>query len=133
MIKGVMAKRLYFFLSSLFRFISFIGLTIAYVVVKIVVEPSIGWLNILLLTLAITTLLTAVFNLVMCGFTANAYKDKKLIQILCFIITLITGGIASSTFTGIAAFAKVLDEEVENENLINIKQIKGGNHETKKK
>lgn len=124
MIKGVTGKRLNYFSSCLFRFVSFVGLLIAYIVVKIVVRPQIVWLNWLLLGLSITSLLTAIFNLVLCGFSANDYRNKKFIQILCFLVTLFTGGIASSTFTGVAVFTKVLEEEVENEKLINIKQGK---------
>lgn len=132
MIKGATSKRLFYFLSSLFRFISFVGLLIAYIVVKIVVRPSIVWLNILLLVLSLTSIATAVFNLVLCGFSATAYKHNKFIQITCFIATLLTGGVASSTFTGVAVFTPVLNDEVENERIINIKNKKGGRNETKK-
>ena len=132
MIKGATSKRLFYFLSSLFRFVGFVGLLIAYIVVKIVVSPSINWLNALLLCLSITSLITAVFNLVLCGFSATAYKEKKCVQIICFLVTLLTGGVASSTFTGVAVFTPVLNDEVENERIFNIKNKKGGRNETKK-
>ena len=135
MLKGAIAKRFYFVLSSLFRMISFLGLLISYIVVKLTVKPEIHWLNVLLLVLAITCLATSVFNLVLCGFTATAYKENKLIQIICFLVTLVTGGIASSTFTGIATFTNVLEDEVKNEKIFNTKKMgkRNGNLDEKKK
>ena len=124
MLKGATAKRFYYFLSSLFRGMSFLGLLIAYIVVKIVVRPQIDWLNALLLTLSILSLVTAIVNLVLCGMTASAYKDRLAIQIVCFLITLFTGGIASSTFTGVATFTKVDIEDVKSERIFNTKTFK---------
>lgn len=124
MFKGAFGKRFYYLLSALFRAVSFVGLLIAYIVVKIVVSPAIGWLNALLSVLSILSLATSIFNLVLSSFPATAYKEKFLIQLICFITTLLTGGIASSTFTGLAVFTKVLDEEVKNERLINTKTLK---------
>ena len=121
---GATAKRIYYFLSALFRGVAFIGLLIAYIVVRITVKPEIGWLNALLIILALLNLATGIFNLVLCGLSATAYKEKFLIQLCCFVITLLSGGIASSTFTGLAAFTKVLDDEVENEKIFNTKTFK---------
>lgn len=119
---GSMGKRLNYFLSSLLRILSFVGLLIAYIVVLITVKPAISWLNILLLVLSITTLVSGVFNLVMCGLTASAYNNKKFLQIICFIFTLVTGGIISSVFTGVAVFTKVPAEEIESENIFKVKK-----------
>jgi hypothetical protein len=124
MIKGATSKRFNYFLSSFFRMVSFIGLLIAYIVVKIVVRPQIGWLNILLLMLSITSLVTSIFNLILCGFSATAYRNKKFIQIICFVVTLVSGGMASSALTGVAVFTPVLDDEVENEGIVHIKKQK---------
>ena len=124
MFKGAFGKRFYYLLSALFRIVSFLGLLVAYIVVRIVVTPAIDWLNVLLLTLSILSLVTSVFNLVLSSFPATAYKEKFLVQLLCFVVTLCTGGIASSTFTGLAVFTKVLDDEVKNERLINTKTLK---------
>ena len=124
MLKGATAKRFYYFLSALFRGISFLGLLIAYIVVKIAVKPPIEWLNALLITLSILSLITGIFNLILCGMTASAYKDKFAVQLVCFLITLFTGGIASSTFTGVAVFTKVEMDEVKNEGIYNTKTFK---------
>lgn len=124
MFKGATGKRFFYFLSSLLRIVSFLGLLIAYIVVKIVMDPEIGWLNALLLTLSITCLLTSAFNLILCGFPATAYHDKKGIQILCFVIMIFTGGIASTIFTGFAAFTKVEQDEIKNERIFNTKTFK---------
>jgi len=126
MLQGAIAKRFYFVLSALFRFVSFLGLLIAYISVKITVRPPLAWLNALLLVLSLTCLATAVFNLILCGFTATAYKENKLIQIICFVVTLLTGGVASSAFTGLAAFTKVLEDEVKNEKIFNTKRMGKG-------
>jgi hypothetical protein len=104
--------------------LSFLGLLIAYIVVKIVVEPSIDWLNTLLLTLSLLSLATSIFNLVLCGMPATGYAEKKGIQIICFIVTLFTGGIISSTLTGLGAFIKVEDDEIQNEKIFNTKTFK---------
>ena len=124
MLKGATGKRFYYFLSALFRFVSFIGLLIAFIVVKIVVDPDIGWLNGLLLSLSILSLVTSLFNLVLCGLPATAYREQFAIQLICFILTLLTGGVASSTFTGIATFIKVEDDEIKNERIFNTKTFK---------
>lgn len=133
MIKGATAKRFNFFFSALLRFVCFVGLLIAYIVVKITVKPQIAWLNALLLSLSLLGLATAVFNLILCGFTATAYKQNFAIQIICFLVTLCTGGIISTTLTGIATFSKVLDEEIKNEKIFNTKTFKGGQNEEKTK
>ena len=122
MFKGSMGKRLAYFSSSLLRILSFIGLLIAYIVVKISVKPQIGWLNILLVSLTISTMLSGVFNFLMCGLTASDYKNKKFLQILCFIFTLVTGGICSSALTGVAVFTKVTKQEIEDENIFKVKK-----------
>lgn len=124
MFKGATGKRLFYFFSASFRFISFLGLMIAYVIVRIVNEPQVRWLNALLLTLSLLSLLTALFNLVLCGMPATAYRQKFWLQLVCFVVTLVTGGVGSSAFTGIATFLKVEDEEIENERIINIKTFK---------
>jgi hypothetical protein len=136
MFKGATGKRLFYFLSALLRSVSFVGLLIAYIIVKIVVESSITWLNTLLLTLSITCLVTSLFNLILCGFPATAYHEKKIIQFLCFFTMIFTGGILSTTLTGIASFIKVENEEIKNEKVFNIKTLhnKDGqiNEKTKK-
>lgn len=123
MLKGATGKRFFFFLSAFLRFVAFLGLIIAYIVVKITVKPTISWLNILLFCLILSNLATSLFNLVLCGFSANQYKDLKGVQIVCFILTLLTGGIATSTFTGIATFVRVQPEEIKNEKLFNLKKF----------
>ena len=124
MLKGAIAKRFYYVISALCRFLSFLGLLIAYIVVRVTVKPQIGWLNILLLVLSILSLLTGLFNLLLCGSTATGYKQNFVIQFVCFIVTVFTGGIVSSALTGVAVFTKVLDDEVENEKIINVKTFK---------
>ena len=119
---GSMGKRLSYFLSSLLRFVSFVGLLIAYIVVLITVKPAINWLNTLLLVLSITTLVSGIFNLIMCGLTASAYNNKKALQIICFVFTLVTGGIVSSMLTGVAVFTRVPLEEIDNENIFKVKK-----------
>lgn len=117
MFKGANGKRINYLLSSVLRFFCFLALLIAFIVVKIVVKPSIDWLNILLIFLSISGLISGIFNLILCGFTATSYKENVPLQIICFVVTLLTGGILSSTLTGIAAFMGVADEEIANENL----------------
>ena len=117
MFKGVNGKRINYLLSCGLRALCFVALLIAYIVVKIVVKPSIDWLNVLLICLSIGGLISAVFNLVLCGFTATAYKQSKTIQIICFVVTLLTGGIIATTLTCIAVFTRVTDEEIANENV----------------
>jgi len=124
MLKGATWKRFYYFVSALCRFVDFLGLLVAFIVVKVVVEPSIDWLNALLLTLSILGLGTSIFNLCLCGLPATAYQEKKFIQILCFVITLLTGGVLSTTFTGLGAFIKVDEEEIKNERIFNTKTFK---------
>ena len=133
MFKGAMGKRLAYFTSAFLRFLSFLGLLIAFVSVKIAVEPDIEWLNALLLILSMTCLATSIFNLGLSGMTATAYQTKKSVQIVCFCVTIVTGGILSSVFTGLAVFAKVDKSEVENENLINIKRSRRKEKENDKK
>ncbi|MGN0961854.1 MAG: hypothetical protein ACI4PF_06640 [Christensenellales bacterium] len=124
MLIGATKKRFYYCLSAFSRFIAFVGLLIAYIVVKITVKPNIDWLNALLICLSIASLVTAVYNLILCGFTANQYKDNFAVQLICFLICLFTGGIVSTTFTGVAVFTKVLPDEVKNEGIFNTKTFK---------
>ena len=102
-----------------------IALLIAVIVVKFAVKPSIEWLNALLIILTISGIVSGLFNLAMCGLPALAYKSKKAIQIVCFVFTLITGGIFSSILTGFAVFTKVLPEDIKNEKVFNTKTFKG--------
>lgn len=122
MMNGATGKRFYYLLSSFARIIGFIALLIAYIVVKIVVEPSIAWLNILLLCLSLGGLVSGIMNLILCGMTATGYKQKNLLQIICFIITMLTGGLVGSVLSGLGTFSRVSDEEVEAENIIRIKK-----------
>lgn len=124
MIKGATGKRFKYFFCSILRFVCFLGLLIAYIVVKVTVTPAINWLNALLLYLTIGCLVSGVFNLILCGMPATAYKQNKLVQILCAILTTITGGIGSTALCISACAMKVLDEEIENENIIKIKKGK---------
>ena len=135
MLTGATKKRVFYFASAFFRLIAMLGLIIAYIAVKIAVKPPITWLNILLLCLAISNLLTAIFNLILCGFSATAYHEKFTVQLVCFLLTLLSGGIASTTFTGIGAFTKVLPEEIKNEGIYNTKtfKYKDGKYEDKTK
>lgn len=119
---GATNKRIYFFLSMLFRAITFVGCLIAYIVVKITVKPGIEWLNLLLLFLSLGSLLSALFNLCMCGLTATAYAQNKLMQIMCLVFTILTGGIASTTFTAIAVAIQPTKEEIDSENLFRVKK-----------
>ena len=95
---------------------------IAFIVVKIAVRPSIDWLNYLLLGLSLGGLVSGVFNLILCGLTATAYKTNKRIQIICLIVTILTGGIVGTTLTSVALGTRVLDDEVENEKIFKIKK-----------
>lgn len=122
MIKGSLGKRYHYFMSAFFRLIGFLGLLIAYIVVKITVKPAIEWLNILLLCLSIGGLISGAFNFAMCGMTATGYKENKALQIICLIVTCITGGIFGTTFSAIALATKIPNEEVENEKLVKIKK-----------
>lgn len=124
MLKGATGKRFYYFLSSLFRIITFLGLLIAFIVVKIVMDPEIVWLNALLLSLSLGSFFTSAFNLILCGFPATAYHEKKFIQILCFVLMIFTGGILSTATTGLAVFTKVDPEEIKNEKIFNTKTFK---------
>lgn len=137
MLKGATAKRFYYFMSALLRFIDFVGLLIAFIVVACTLKPAISWLNGLLITLSLLGLATSLFNLILCGFTASAYKQNFKIQLICFILTLVTGGIISSTMTGLAAFTKVELEEIKNEKIFNTKTFKNKDgkfdEETKRK
>lgn len=135
MLTGATKKRFFYFGSALTRFLAFIALIIAYIVVKITVRPGIDWLNALLMCLSIANLITAVFNLILCGFTANQYKTNFGVQLICFLLCLFTGGIASTTFTGIAAFTKVLPDEIKNEKIFNTRTFKNkdGKYEEEKK
>ena len=80
-----MGKRLAYFLSATLRLISFLGLLIAYIVVRIAKGQDILWLNLLLLILSITCLISGICNLVMCGMPAIMYKQNFVIQLLCFL------------------------------------------------
>lgn len=121
-IKGANGKRLNYFLSAMFRGLAFLGLIIAYIVVKITVKPGIEWLNILLLCLSLGGLVSGIFNLILCGFTATGYKENFWVQLICLIVTCLTGGIVGTTLTSVAFACKVTDEEVKNENVIRLKK-----------
>ena len=69
--------------------------------------------------------MSGIYNLAMCGMPATGYKSSKAIQIVCLVITCITGGIFGTIFTSLAFAQKVSDEEVENENIVKIKKHKG--------
>lgn len=118
---GATGKRFYYFASAFVRGISFLGALVAFIVVKLAVQPNIVWLNILLIALAIGGLLSGIFNLILCGFTATSYQEKKGLQIVCLLVTIFTGGILGTIFTSIAIGCKVTKEEIENEKLIRIK------------
>ena len=122
--KGTMGKRLNYFMSSMLRLICFLGLIIAFIVVKITVKPEIIWLSYLLLGLAIGGLVSGIFNLIMCGMTSTGYSQNKLIQIICVCVTALTGGIIATTLTAVACGTKVLQDEIENEKIIKIKKYK---------
>ena len=122
MIKGANGKRFNYFMSAFFRLFCFVGCLIAVIVVKIAVRPSIDWLNYLLLGLSLGGLVSGVFNLILCGLTATAYKTNKRIQIICLIVTILTGGIVGTTLTSVALGTRVLDDEVENEKIFKIKK-----------
>lgn len=122
MIKGAMGKRFNYFMSAFFRLICFLGTLIAYIVVKVTVNPPIEWLNILLILLSIGGLVSGTFNIIMCGMTATSYTEKKWLQIICLIVTIITGGIFGTTFTSVALATKISQEEIDNEKLIRIKK-----------
>ena len=124
MLTGATGKRFYYFMSSFFRLIGFLALLIAFIVVKITVKPAIEWLNLLLILLSLGGLMSGVLNLAMCGMPATGYKESKKIQIICLIITIVTGGILGTIFTALALGSKVSDEEVENENIVKIKKHK---------
>ena len=126
MFKGATGKRLFYFLSAMLRIILAVLLLIAFVVVKIVVKPSIDWLNILLLLLSISGFVSGLFNLAMCGMPAIAYKSKRVIQFVCFGFTVLTGGILTSVLTGFAVFMKVSSEDIKNEKLFNVKTFDKG-------
>lgn len=126
MITGAMGKRFNYFMSAFMRLICFLGTLIAYIVVKVTVNPPIEWLNILLLLLSIGGLISGIFNLIMCGMTATSYKEMKFVQILCLIITIITGGLLGTLFTSMAFAGKISQEEVDNEKLIRVRGKKNG-------
>jgi len=96
-------------------------------VVKITVKPGIDWLNLLLLILSIGSLMSGILNLAMCGMPATGYKTSKAIQIVCLVVTILTGGIFGTVFTSLGFAQKVTDEEVENENIIKIKKHRSKN------
>ena len=124
MLTGAIGKRFYYFMSSFFRLFGFIALIIAFVVVKITVKPAIEWLNLLLLLLSMGSLMSGIFNLAMCGMPATGYKSSKTIQIVCLIVTILTGGIFGTVFTSLGFALKVSEEEIKNENIIKIKKHK---------
>lgn len=121
MIKGAMGKRLNYFVSAFFRLICFLGALIAYIVIKLTVSPPIVWLNILMIGLSLGGVISGIFNLIMCGLTATSYQEKKGLQIVCLLVTIITGGLLGTIFTSIALGTKIDKEEIENEKLIKIK------------
>lgn len=125
MFKGATGKRVFYFSSAMLRVVTSIALLIAVIVVKFTVKPSIDWLNALLIILTISGIVSGLFNLVMCGLPALAFKSKMGIQIVCFIFTLVTGGPLSSLITGFAVFTKVLPEDIKNEKVFNTRTFKG--------
>lgn len=126
MFKGATGKRVCYFVSAMLRVIVSIVLLIAVIVVKIIEKPSIDWLNILLIVLTISGVVSGLFNLLMCGMPAIAFKTKKTIQIICFVFTLLTGGPLSSFLTGYASFINVLPEDIKNEKVFNVKTFEKG-------
>ena len=125
MLTGATGKRFYYFMSSFFRLIGFLALLIAFIIVKLTVKPAIEWLNLLLLLLSIGGLMSGIFNLAMCGMPATGYKSARAIQIVCLVLTCLTGGIVGTVFTSLALAQKVSEEEVENENIVKIKKHRG--------
>ena len=121
-LSGATNKRIYFFLSTMFRAITFVGLLIAYIVVKITVKPGIDWLNILLLFLSLGSLLSGLFNLCLCGLTATGYVQNRWVQIICLVFTSVSGGIASTTFTAMAVCIRPTQEEIDSENLFKVRK-----------
>lgn len=117
-------KRLYYFVSSMLRLTSAIVLLICYVACRIVCSPDILWLNMLLFVVMLTCLATSLFNLVMCGLTATAYNNMFKTQIICFVVTMLTGGIVSTVFTGLATFVPVDGDELKREAIYNAKTFK---------
>ena len=124
MLTGATGKRFYYFMSSFFRLFGFLALLIAFIIVKITVKPAIEWLNLLLLLLSLGSLMSGIFNLAMCGMPATGYKVNKSSQIVCLILTILTGGILGTVFTSLGFALKVSDEEVENENIFKVKKHK---------
>lgn len=125
MFKGATGKRVFYFSSAMLRVITSIALLIAVIVVKFTVKPSIEWLNALLIILTISGIVSGLFNLAMCGLPAISFKNNKAIQVVCFIFTLITGGVLSSILTGFAVFTKVMPEDIKNEKVFSTKTFKG--------
>ena len=121
-LSGATNKRLYFFMSAICRAFTFIGCLIAYIVIKIAVNPEILWLNLLMLFLSLGSLLSGLFNLCLCGLTATGYTQNRWIQIINLMFTCVTGGIASTTFTAIAVSIRPTQEEIDEENLIKVKK-----------
>ena len=122
MLNGAMGKRFYYFMSSACRLLGFLALLIAFIIVKITVKPGIEWLNALLIGLSLGGLLSGLFNLAMCGSPATGYRTNKPAQIVCLILTILTGGVLGTIFTSIALAKKVTDEEVENEKIMKIRK-----------
>lgn len=125
MFKGATGKRIFYFSSAVLRIITSIALLIAVIVIKFTVKPSIDWLNTLLIILTISGIVSGLFNLIMCGLPALAYKNNRAVQMVCFAFTLISGGVISSIITGFAVFTKVLPEDIKNEKVFNVKTFKG--------
>ena len=117
-------KRLYFFISAVLRIVSSVALLVGYIVCRVVIDPDIIWLNMVLFILTWACLATGLFNLVMCGMTATAYKDMMKTQLICFVSTLLTGGIFSTILTGVAVFVPVDPEELKREATYNTKTFK---------
>ncbi len=128
MLKGATGKRIFYFTSAMLRIFVAICLFIAFIIVKLAVKPGIDWLNALLIVLTITGIISGLFNLAMCGMPALAFKTKKIVQIVCFVFTLLTGGVLSSVLTGFAVFTKVLPEDIKNEKVFNTKTFDKGDN-----
>ena len=67
MFKGATGKRVYYFTSAMLRAFTAVGLLIVYIIVKFTVKPKIVLLNVLLISFAILGLISALYNLAMCG------------------------------------------------------------------
>lgn len=119
---GATNKRIYYLLSGVVRLLSFIVFLVAAIVVGIVVRPVIMWLNILLVALSIGSLISAVYNIALCGMTAHSYRNNILVQVIGMILTAVSGGIVSTTFTAIALGTRVTEDDLELEGIVRVRK-----------